>query len=168
MNCRPGRRGDWAGARASTTGAGAGLGDVAHGLLLDRRDAAPDVPLRGLGAKDVGPGGLDERHVPLVEAEKPPADVVVDTAGGDEVLPAGQLSGLPEDDGPAGLDVTVNELPGCRTGRQAAGGIGLAALDRDHDLVEGDRHPRLLGSVLEHPGGLPGAPLNRPQVPGSL
>src|SRR5690606_4681571 len=107
---------------------GAGLGDVAHRLLFDGGQSAGDVALGGLRPEEVGTGALDDVDVGVVERLEPLADLVVDASFGDQVLTAGELGGLPEQDGAAGVDPAVHGLGRRRARAESAGRVGLAAL----------------------------------------
>src|SRR5262249_28948213 len=118
---------------------GAGLGDVAKRLFLDRGQAAPDVSLRGLRPEQIGARGLDLGDVFVVERLELSPHLVVCAASGDQVLPTGELRGLTKDDGATIMDVPVDDLRDGRTAAQAGCGVRLATLDRDQKLLPFDR-----------------------------
>jgi hypothetical protein len=51
----------------------------------------------------------------------------------------------------AGINELVDDGADRRAGRKAGGGVGLAALDADHQLAELDRHALKLRRVLHDP-----------------
>ena len=107
----------------------ADLLDVAERFLLDRRQAASDVALGRLRVRKVGSlVAVDDLLIAVEHAHEVGAYLVVTAARRDDLLAAGQLRRLAEDEGAADLVELVERVAHRRVGAGAGGRIRFTAL----------------------------------------
>jgi hypothetical protein len=116
----------------------ADLLDVAERLLLDGGQATLDVALGRLRLGEVaGLEAVDQRLVAVEHEHEALAHLVIAAARRDQVLAAGDLGGLAEQQRVAGRVELVEGVADRRVGAAARGGVRLTALGRNPQL--GDR-----------------------------
>ena len=150
MNHRPGWVGHLGLVEHAVDGAFlADLLDVAQRLLLDRREAAGDVALGRLRFGEVGGAPAVDHVLVAVEHEHEAlAHRIVGAARRDDVLAAGDLGGLAEDQGGAERMQLVEGVADGRVGAAAGSGVGLAALGGDPQVGDRAVHALQRGRVL--------------------